>query len=422
MNKKQVFQRLISDFIEKPLDQVVAREIGIPEDVPKIISLLGPRRAGKTYVLYGLIKRLRQTIPAHRLVYINFEDDRLFPLQLADLDALLQGYYELYPQNKDVQVWFFLDEVQEAEGWEKFARRLIDQENCRVYLTGSSSKLLSRELATALRGRTLPYEVFPLSFREFLSFNGIDPNPHSSKGQALLFHWLRRYLQQGGFPELVFLPEELHRRTINEYIDLMLYRDLVERFSIKSPALLKYLLKHALANMANPMSTTKVYNDLKSQGYAVGKNTVFDYLSYLEEAFILFRVEKWSRSARVQAVNPSKVYAIDPAFKYAMSISEDTGRVFENAVFLELRRRGLPLHYFHEGQEVDFYWEDGQLVNACYSLAETGTLQREAQGLLKAMQHLGLPEGRIITWDEQRTIREPAGTIHIQPLWEFLLA
>ncbi len=421
MNKKSVFQRIIADFVENALGTVISRQIELPLDVPKIVSLLGPRRAGKTFVLFDLISRLRQRVPAHRLVYINFEDDRLFPLKLQDLDALLLGYYEMYPENKDVQVWFFLDEVQEVEQWEKFVRRLADQENCRIYLTGSSSKLLSRELATSLRGRTLPYEVFPLSFGEFLQFNRIEANPNSSKGQALLLHWLRRYLRQGGFPELVFLPEEVHRRTINEYLDLMLYRDLVERFSIKNPALLKYLLKYMLGNLANPISVTKVYRDLKSQGYAVGKNTVFEYISYLEEAFALFRVDIWSRSVRAQAVNPSKVYGIDPAFKYAMNIGEDVGRVFENAVFLALRRQGYPLSYYLDGQEVDFFWENGRLVNACYSLSDPNTLLRETEGLFLAMKNLDQTESLLLNWDEQQEFQRDGKKIIVQPLWEFLL-
>jgi predicted AAA+ superfamily ATPase len=309
-----------------------------------------------------------------------------------------------------------------VEHWEKFVRRLADQENCRIYLTGSSSKLLSRELATSLRGRTLPYEVFPLSFGEFLQFNHIEANPHSSRGQALLLHWLRRYLRQGGFPELVFLPEALHRRIVDEYLDLMLYRDLAERFSIKNPALLKYLLKYLLGNMANPISITKVYHDLKSQGYAVGKNTVFEYISYLEEAYVLFRVDIWSRSVRAQAVNPSKVYAIDPAFKYAMSITEDTGRVFENAVFLALRRQGHILNYYLDGQEVDFFWEKGQLINASYMLTDAVTRQRETDGLFAVMQRLDLSESRLITWEEQREIQRDGRKIIVQPLWEFLLS
>lgn len=421
MNKKQIFQRIIADFINRPLGGVKPRNIDLPLDVPKIVSLLGPRRAGKTYVLFHLIRQLRETVAANRLVYINLEDDRLFPLQLGDMDGLLQGYYEMFPENREQQVWFFLDEVQEVEHWEKFVRRLSEQENCRVYLTGSSSKLLSRELATSLRGRTLPYEVFPLSYQEFLAFHAIDIQPHASQGQALALHWLARYMRQGGFPELVFLPEDLHRSTINEYIDLMLYRDLTERFSLKNPALLKYLLKFTLLNISNPLSGSKLFNDLKSQGYAVSKNTVYEYLSHLEEAFILYRAPIWSHSIRVQAIRPEKVYTVDSAFKYAMTIGEDTGRVFENLLYMALRRKGIAPCYWLDGQEVDFYWENGQLINACYDLSSPGTKSRELSGLQKAMDQLGIREAQLITWDEEGEWISGNRVVHILPLWKFLL-
>jgi len=421
MMKKLVFRKIIADFIQKPLAETIAREISVPIDIPKIVSLLGSRRAGKTHLLFNIIRQLRQTVSADRLVYINFEDDRLFPLQLGDMDELLQAYYELFPENRDQKVWFFFDEIQEVPGWEKFIRRLADTENCRIYLTGSSSKMLSRELATALRGRTLPIEVFPLSFSEFLTFNKVEVNPETSKGQTKILHWFDRWLRQGGFPELVFLPEALHRPTVNEYLDLMLYRDLTERFSVKNPSLLKYLLKYTIGNMANPMSTTKIFNDLKSQGYGLGKNTVFEYLEYLQEAFVLFKTNIWHRSTRVQAVNPSKFYVIDPAFKYATSIGEDTGRVLENAVFLHLRRQGFTPHYFLEKQEVDFYWENGQPINVCLGFYEQGIREREIRGMAEALQFLGLPEGKILTRDTQEEIRENGKKINVQPAWQYFL-
>ncbi len=423
MDKKAAFQQVIAEFIEWDLRGVKPRQIAIPLDVSKIISVIGPRRAGKTYVLFDLIRQLRhQKIPANRLVYVNFEDDRLFPLGLGDMDSLLRGYYEMFPHNKDEKVFFFLDEVQEVENWEKFVRRLFDQENCRVYITGSSAKLLSRDLATTLRGRTLPYRVLPLSFGEFLQFNEIKANRYTTKGKAFLLNNLQRYLRQGGFPELIFLNPSLHNRLINEYIDLMLYRDLTERFSLRNPTLIKYLLKHLLANLGTLTSVTKVYNDLKSQGYKVGKNTIFDYISYLEEAFLIFRVDMWSRSVRKQAVNPSKVYGIDPAFKYAMNISEDRGRVFENSVFLELYRREKMPHYYVVNREVDFYLEEDQrLINACYEYTLPATRKREIEGLFEAMKALNLKTGELLTWDFREEIKQNDRTVLVRPLWEFLL-
>ena len=422
MDKKQVFQEIIRDFFQKSLETVRDREIEVPFDVPKVVSLMGPRRAGKTHCLFELIKRLRKQMPTEQLVYVNFEDDRLFPLQLEDLDAMLRGYYEMYPGNRNQKVWFFLDEIQEVPNWEKFVRRLQDQENCRIYLTGSSSKLLSRELATSLRGRTLPVGVLPLSFREFLQFNEVEADEFSSQGKALYVHWLNRYLRQGGFPELVYLPESLHRPTLQEYLDLILYRDVVERHKIKNTALLRYLLKYLLVNVANQLSMTKVYNDLKSQGLRIAKNTVFEYLSYLEEAFVLFKVDVWHQSVRVQAINPSKIYAVDHALKHLMSLSDDQGRIIENVVFMELKRRGYHPHYFRNGKEVDFFWQDGELVNVTVSIADGATYKRETESLFNAMKKTGKKRALLLTMDDEQIIEKYGTIIRVLPLWKFLTA
>lgn len=421
MSKKNIFQKVFNDFFERPLDHVITRNQELPLNVPKIVSLLGPRRSGKTYMLYDVIKKLSVDLPRERLVYINFEDDRLFPLQLSDMEDLMDGYYEQFPSHKEKVVYFFFDEIQEVEHWEKFVRRIHDQENCRIYLTGSSSRMLSKELSTTLRGRSLPYEVFPLSFSEFLRFNNISSKSKTSKEQAQIKNALQRYHQQGGYPELVFLPPELHNRTINEYIDLTLYRDLIERFDIKQPHLMKYLLKHIIINMSKPLSINKLYNDVKSQGYKIAKDTIYDYISYLEDAFIIFPIKIRSQSIRKQAVNPTKMYIIDPAFKYAMSMAEDHGRLLENQVFLHLRRQGFELNYVQGKQEVDFYWDGGVLTNVCYDYSDESTRLREVNGLREAMRDLGHHTAQIVTIDTEEVIEVAEGKIEVQPVWKMYL-
>jgi predicted AAA+ superfamily ATPase len=173
--------------------------------------------------------------------------------------------------------------------------------------------------------------------------------------------------------------------------------------------------------MGNPISLVKVYNDLKSQGYSIGKDTVYDYVSHLEEAFIMFKTDIWHRSVRAQSINPSKYYCIDPAFKYAMSIGEDQGRVLENAFFLHLRRQGLAPHYFLEKQEVDFYWENGQLVNVCYDFYENATRERELKGMVAALKSLDLKEGLILTRDKTEEIKVSDKTVIVRPAWQYFL-
>lgn len=418
---KIAFLEIISSFHERTLDHIVDRLIDTPYDVPKVVSFLGPRRAGKTSLCLQMVKKLRETLPVDRLTYVNFEDDRLYPLTLEAMDTFVQAYYELYPENKAHLVYFFFDEVQEVEGWEKFIRRLDDQENCRIYLTGSSSKLLSREIATSLRGRTLPYEIFPLSFQEFLHFNSLKANPHSGAGKAQLQNAFLKFMQQGGFPELIFLPKDFHRRTVSEYLDLMLYKDLVERFGVRTPALLKYLLKYCLNNVSTLLSVNKLYNDLKSQGYAVGKNTVYDYLSYLEEAFLLFRVPLWSKSERQKTINPTKIYTVDPAFKYVMTGESDQGRVLENMVFMTIRRLGHEPFYWKGKQEVDFYEEGKYLLNVCLDISDLNTRRRELNGLDEAMTSTGLKRSTIVTLDHQETVELENGIVHIVKARDFFL-
>jgi predicted AAA+ superfamily ATPase len=421
MSKRLIFKTLIADSISRDFSHAQKRQLEIPMNVEKVITFIGPRRAGKTSVMYHTIQELRSTIPSDRLVYINFEDNRLFPLQPSDMDELAQGYYELYPENKHETVYFFLDEIQEVPNWEKFVRRISDQENCRLFLTGSSSKLLSSEIASSLRGRTLVYEVLPLSYSEFLDFNKVKFNPDTSEGKAIAIHWFEKWMTQGGFPELIFIEERLHRSIINEYIDVMLYKDLTQRFGIKQPALMKYLLKYFLQNISKPITVQKVFHDLKSQGYAIGKNIVHEYLSHLIDAFVLFRADIWSSSKRKQAVNPSKYYCIDPAFKSAVSIQKDEGRVFENGVYLHLRRNGIEPLYVMQNQEVDFYWQGGSLINVCLDMREAITRNRELSGMQEAMEKLQLQSGTIITKDEEQTISTSTGIISLLPAWKYFL-
>ncbi|MEQ9299143.1 MAG: ATP-binding protein [Cyclobacteriaceae bacterium] len=419
--KKIVSKAIIADFHERDLSDITDRNMEIPYDIPKVVSFLGPRRAGKTSLCLQIVRHLRQGIPPDRLTYINFEDDRLYPLELQDMDSFVESYYELYPENRDHLVYFFFDEVQEVDGWEKFIRRLHDQEKCRIYLTGSSSKLLSREIATSLRGRTLPYEVFPLSFEEYLNFTNVKGNPNSSRGKTTLQHSFLKFMNQGGFPELVFLNETFHRRTVSEYIDLMLYKDLVERFGVRTPSLLKYLLKYTLDNVSTLLSVNKLYNDLKSQGYAVSKNTVYEYLSYLEEAFILFRVQRWSKSERQKSINPDKIYTVDPAFKYVMTGGSDKGRVLENMVFLALRRLGHEPNYWKGKQEVDFYEEGKYLINVCLDMSDLDTRKRELKVMNEAMGETRLTESVIVTLDQQGSEQLANGVVRIVLAREFCM-
>ena len=395
-------------------------------DSQKIISLVGVRRSGKTSILLDTINTLRKEVAGENIIYINFEDDRLFPLSLKDLDDLISGYFELFPQKTDEKIYLFLDEIQNIEHWEKFVRRIYDTLNISIFVTGSSAKLLSFEIATALRGRTLTYEVFPLSFHEYLRFRNIEIKNHSSRSQNFIKNALDDYLCCGGFPETVAQPRDIQQRILRDYIDLIVYRDIIERYNIKNHALLKHLIKYSFSNTATLLSITKLYHEFKSQGFKVGKDTLFDYFSMLNDAYALFSVPIFRNSIKEEQRNPKKIYAIDNGFKalFDSSVSKDYSKLYENAVFLHIRRQTREVYYFKQQQEVDFYAVIGQqkyLVNVSYRIDNANTREREIKGLLEAMRYFDCSEAYLVTNETEETISRDRYTIKVIPLWRWLL-
>jgi len=418
------WKQLITDSLERDYSRVVPRDLEIPLDSGKIISLIGVRRSGKTNILYSLIHRLRQTMQADTIVYINLEDDRLFPLTPHDLGGFLDAYFELFPHNRDQRVYFFFDEIQNAPEWERFIRRLHDTENCSIFVTGSSAKLLSREIATSLRGRTIPFEVFPLSFSEYLRFREIKPG-HSSRAVSLLKNAFAEYCRTGGFPETAGVDDLRAKQILHEYLQMIMYRDVAERHSVGNLFLLKSLIKHCFANIANPLSLSKLYNDFRSQGMQLSRNTLFDYISYLEDAYALFLVPVNSPSQREVMRNPRKLYAIDHGLKGVVDLAtgNDIGRIFENIVFLQLRRKGQNICYGRQKQEIDFVLpesESPRLINVAYDISALETRNRKLNGLVEGMQGLGVQEALLLTAEVEETVTTAAGKITILPLWKWL--
>jgi len=229
---KETFKILITDFIEKNLDNVYERDLTVPLNSKKIVSVIGARRVGKTYFLFSLINRIRKKTTRDRVAYINFEDDRLFPLTIREMNLFVEAYYELFPNNKGILVYFFFDEIQNVEKWELFVRRIYDSERCTIFISGSSSKLLSREIATSLRGRTISYELFPYSFKEYLRIKNTSLNYYSSETRVRIINLFNKYLKGSSFPEVVDSKGDEKRRILNEYYNLIIYKDLVERYNI----------------------------------------------------------------------------------------------------------------------------------------------------------------------------------------------
>lgn len=422
---KEVFKKLIVDSQEREYAGLVEREYEIPVDTNKIVSLIGVRRSGKTYMLYKLIASLRKEVERQNIVYINFEDDRLFPIALQDMDALIEGYYELYPEKRDQKVYFFLDEVQNIEGWELFVRRIYDTLNMQLFITGSSSKLLSSEIATSLRGRTIVYEIFPFSFREYLTYRKIEINLYSSSSISFIQNAFNTYLQEGGFAETFGQSEDVQKRILKDYMDLIVYKDIIERYAIKNNALLKHLIKYLFVNMGTLISFTKLYNEYKSLGYKLSKDTLYEYVSYLQEAYTLFTTPIYRNSVKEEQRHPKKLYAIDNGFKklFDTSLSKDYSKLYENMAFLHLRRKTSEVYYFKGRQEVDLYANinGGLLVNVSYAIESKVTLKRELDALLEGMQYFDLDQSYLVTSQRDETIEIEGKKVIIVPMWKWLL-
>lgn len=423
---KALFKKIITDFQESTYKPTVPRDLQIPLESGKIVSLVGVRRSGKTSLLYQLIETLRERVNPANIVYVNFEDDRLFPLELSHLNDLMEACYELYPHNRDQKVWLFLDEVQNVPNWELFVRRIHDTLNLEIFITGSSSKLLGAEIATAMRGRTIRYEVFPFSFREYLRFRDIEVNLHSSRSLSFVANAFEDYIHQGGFAETIAATPDVRTRILADYADLIVYKDIVERHGIKNLALMKHLVKYCFTNMATSASMTKLYNDFKSQGFRLGKDTLFEYFSFLNDAYAVFSVPVFRNSVREEQRNPKKIYAVDNGFKsiFDASLSLDYGRLYENAVFLHLRRQTREVFYFLQQQEVDFYCRTGDrriVANVCLDLQAPGTRTRELTGLLEALKYFNCDQGWLLTRGHEETMSHDGRIIFIRPLWKWLI-
>lgn len=414
---------VIRQFAERVLPACKPREIVLPIGTGKVVGLAGVRRSGKTFLFFDTIQRLTtQGVDRRKILYLNFEDDRLHPIRVKDLDMILRSWHEVFPNVVGQHKYLFLDEVQNVSGWERWVRRLCDTEAVEVFVTGSSSQLLTRDLATALRGRSITLEVFPLSFREYLTFRKIEIVPHSADNESLLRHELEAYLICGGFPEIVLADESLRPLILEEYSSLMLYRDVVERYGVRNEKLMRELLRHCFCNTGSLLNVSKLHRDFTSLGYTVSKNTLFDYLSYLEDAFLVFLLPKRETSLRKQEHNPKKLHVIDTGLISAFQAfpNHDLGHKLETVVFLENRRNRKDLFYYSNGSEVDLCDAGGKLfINACWSFADTDTLRRE-----KAAMEFGLTkwpgaEGKLIFHEYQ-----PGQELEVplsQSAWSYLL-
>ena len=414
---------VLREFAGRPLPDGRPRELALPTDSGKVVGLSGVRRCGKTFLFFDTIRRLlAQGVDRRRIVYLNFEDDRLQPIKPAELDLVLRCLHEVFPEAATGRLYLFLDEVQSAPGWERWVRRLCDTEDVSVFVTGSSSRVLTRDLSSAMRGRSVTFEVFPLGFREFLAFRGLQPEAYNARNESLTRAAFEEYLRWGGFPEVVLAEPSMRPLILEEYASVMLHRDLVERNSIRNEVLMHALLRHCFRNTATLLSLSKLHRDFQSQGYEISKNTLFDYMGLLEDAGLIFLLPRHEESVRKQARNPKKLHVIDPGLigAFKAGADRDVGHKLETAVFLECRRRAREWHYHAGDSELDLCdTEDRLFINTCWSLTDQATVECEAAAMEAGATLMPKAEGLLLCHEHtpENLQRLPS----VRPAWRWIL-
>ena len=427
-----ILKEIILDFQEVDLPTGVPRRVDIIPISDKATVCIGVRRCGKSFFMFQLMQSLRDSgVSRQNILYLNFFDDRLHRLQHAGLGVILEAYFLLYPEKKNAEkVYCFFDEIQVVPGWESFVDRLLRTEKCEVYITGSSAQMLSKEIATQMRGRAISWEMFPFSFREFLDYKGIDSDDALSTRKRLTIQKaFEEYWATGGFPEVTGLDRMMRIKTHQEYFNAMLFRDLVERHDISHPKAVTDLAHWLVDNTGSLYSINSLTGYLKSLGHKAPKSAVSDYLEWFEDAYVLFTVRIFDASLARANVNPKKIYCIDHALVTSVSsgILVNSGHLVENLVFIALRRITPDIFYFKSktGREVDFIAQrrdrSRMLVQVCESMADPQTRKREITALAGAMTELKLTESTIVTRREEEQIQVESGKIDVVPIWRFLL-
>lgn len=436
---RNIIKTILLEWQEQKLPEIISREISLADyldlKVNKIVAIAGFRRVGKTYLVFDLLKKILKEKTRKQAVYINFEDERI-PLKTEFLTKLLPTIKETYG---GLPEFLFLDEVQNIPDWSKWLRRIYDKEDMKIFITGSSSKMSSREIPTELRGRCLEVKVYPLSFKEFLLFKGIELDykniAYSENQKAKAVYALEEYLFWGGMPEIALSDESKKKEILQQYFSSVLRRDIVERFKVKNEEALRAMLNLLLNSTI--FSISRLYLNLKGANISIGKATLSNYFSYLENSYFLESAPIFSYKIKNQLQYPRKVYFIDNGFINALSLkfSKNYGRLFENLVFIQLKRKLPELEIFYwkdeRQKEVDFIIKENlkikTLIQVCYDLSDFNTKEREIKAIVKASRELKCDDLLIITndYEGEEKILDRNGRkkkIKFIPLLKFLLA
>lgn len=432
MSLRQIIQSLIAIKQKELPFKVLPRELELPLNCGKIITIPGVRRCGKSSLMMLAINELiRNGVHKEQILWIGFDDERLYDMQIKDLDEIIQAYMEMYPDIPIDTVYMFFDEIQVVKDWELFILRLFKTYCKNIFVSGSNAQMLSEELATALRGWPLEYEEFPLSFGEFCRFKEIGTDIYTESGRAKLKVAFKEYNGGSSFPEVVLQKEQsIKDRELQSYFNTMLFRDLIEHYELSNPGMIRYFLKRVMSNLTKPTSINSIFNDLKSQGIKVAKNTLYELLDHACSIFLFFKVPKYTPSMIQENSALSKYYIIDNGLRSSVLLpqSGDEGKLLENLVYLYLRRKrrmNEKIYYYKGEKECDFVvqTEDriSSLIQATWLLDAHNTT-REVGGILEAVKATGCRNCLIVTYEQEKVIEAEGLSIMVVPAWKWMLS
>lgn len=415
-------------------ERFTRRDAQLPAVPGKVHSVIGMRRAGKTTFLRQLLDARRAELPPELALYLSFDDDRLAGIGVDQLGSLLEEYYRRHPSLRGrTTAYWFLDEIQLVAEWERFARRLLDTERIELVVSGSSARLLSREVHTSLRGRGMATSIRPFSFREYLRHRNEEPAKPPRRWtpaeRSLVERRFREFLLEGGFPEAQHLAPALRVELLQGYVDTVLFRDVVERHGISQVAAMRWVVRHCLRNPAGSFSVHRLHQDLRSQGLGVARDLVHAMLAHLTDAFLLSSVWLATDSERQRNSNPRKLYPADPGLIGAFDASgrANLGHALETVVLHELEQRGAEVGYVktEEGLEVDFlarYRAAGEdLIQVCADVTAKATLERELNALEAAGRAHRRARRLMLVLDRESATRVHAAGVQVEPACEWLL-
>jgi len=428
---ENVLREVFSSWLARELPSLIERDYSL-ELSDRIVTIIGPRRAGKTYFMFQIAKKLMEKgFSKQNIAFIDFEDVRLQALRPVNYSAFVKTLHEVFTR-KDGKIVLLLDEVQNLRDWERWVRTLHNSQNYYIIVSGSSSKLSSKEVSTKLRGRCVSKLILPLSFKEFLKFKNVKiQHLDAPETRGELLQKLREFMDFGGFPEVVN-SKEGKVELLRTYRETIFYRDVVERFRVRDISSLDTFVRLLMENFGKYVSISKLSKYFRSLGLKKSKKTLANYLKYLEIAFFVFTVEKFGYKTRERVLQPKKVYPIDLGFyRLTPRFTTEYGRLMESLVAIELFKKSFQeefeLFYWkdYQGREVDFIIKEGlnirQLIQVTYASDRNDIEEREIKALVKASEDLKCNDLLIITWDYQGEEAVGRKKIRFIPLYEWLL-